>query len=247
AVEPEIIDLICMLQKMGANIRLRDSRIIVIEGVESLSGYTHYPIVDRIEAASWACAALATDGKIKVKHARQADMLAFINKFHQAGGGFEIHGDGITFFRAGKDILPVKVETNVHPGFMTDWQQPFTLVLTQAKGSSVVHETVYEERFGYVQILNEMGADIQLFKECLGGTTCRFHNRNYSHSAIVNGGKLLKGKEIKVPDLRAGFTYVIAALVASGESKITNVQTIYRGYEFFVEKLKSLGADVREG
>lgn len=246
AVEPEILDLIGMLQKMGANIRFKDTRHITIEGVKKLSGYNHYPIVDRIEAASWACAALVTNGKIKIKNARHMDMLAFINKFQQAGGGFEIHSDGIVFFRKQKEIQPVKIETNVHPGFMTDWQQPFTLALTQAIGSSIVHETVYEERFGYVKILNDMGADIQLSKDCLGGTTCRFNNRNYSHSAIIHGKTPLIPQEIVVPDLRAGFTYVIAALVADGVSTITNVQTIYRGYEFFVEKLRSLGAEIVE-
>jgi UDP-N-acetylglucosamine 1-carboxyvinyltransferase len=127
---------------------------------------------------------------------------------------------------------------------MTDWQQPFTVVLTQLPGSSIVHETVYEDRFGYVDALNKMGAHIQLFKECLGGHVCRFGNKNHRHSAVVTGPTELHGADITIPNLRAGFSYIIAALAAEGKSTLRNIGLIRRGYENFEQKLKKLGARV---
>ena len=118
------------------------------------------------------------------------------------------------------------LETDVHPGFMTDWQQPFVVMLTQAEGLSVMHETVYEGRFGYVEALKSMGAQIQLYERCLGQISCRFANRNALHSAIIAGPATLRGAEIHIPDLRAGFSYIVAALVANGVSRVHNVTTI---------------------
>ena len=132
----------------------------------------------------------------------------------------------------------------MHPGFTTDYQQPFVIALTQAEGISIVHETVYEQRFGYVEALNRMGAKIQLYRECLGGLKCRFGQRNYKHSAVIVGPTRLHGAEIEIPDLRAGFSYVIAALAAEGESTLTNTGLIERGYENLVPKLKALGAEI---
>ncbi|MDX2151389.1 MAG: UDP-N-acetylglucosamine 1-carboxyvinyltransferase [Bryobacteraceae bacterium] len=243
AVEPEIIDLICVLQKMGAIITVDTDRTITIYGVRSLRGFDHSAIPDRLEAASWACAALATDGRVLVRNARQIDMMTFLNKYRQLGGDFEATDEGITFWRGG-ELQPVPLETDVHPGFMTDWQQPFVIALTQAHGVSVVHETVYEERFGYVQALNKMGARIQLFRECLGSRRCRFGQRNYLHSAVVVGPTPLHGERIHIPDLRAGFSYIIAALVAEGVSTLEGVQVIGRGYENLLPKLRALGAEV---
>src|SRR5689334_22130780 len=133
AIEPEIMDLIAVLQKMGAIISYEPNRVIFIEGVDSLQGYDHRAIFDRNEAASWACAALATDGDIFVGGARQQEMLTFLNVFRKAGGWFDVREDGIQFRRGGA-IKPVVVETDVHPGFMTDWQQPLIVALTQAEG-----------------------------------------------------------------------------------------------------------------
>ncbi len=169
AIEPEIMDLINILQKMGAIITVDTDRVIRIEGVEKLQGYTHRALFDRNEAASWAAAALATDGDIFVGGARQAEMLTFLNVFRKVGGDFEIQEDGIRFFHPGGELKPVIIETDVHPGFMTDWQQPLVVALTKAKGVSIVHETVYEQRFGFVDALVEMGASIDVHKECLGG------------------------------------------------------------------------------
>lgn len=245
AVEPEIYDLICVLQQMGASISVDTDRTIRILGVDKLHGFTHKVIPDRIEAASWACVALATNGNIKVQGAKQVDMLTFLNKYRQVGGGFKVEGGSITFWRDQEQLRPITLQTDVHPGFMTDWQQPLVVTLTQAHGVSVIHETVYEERFGYTQALNQMGAQIQLFRECLGGADCRFGSRNFAHSAVVVGPTQLKGQEITVPDLRGGFSYVVAALMAEGESTLHNTGIIQRGYADFIAKLKGIGADCR--
>jgi UDP-N-acetylglucosamine 1-carboxyvinyltransferase len=244
AIEPEIMDLIMVLQKMGAIIAVNVDRVITINGVRSLRGFRHSAIPDRLEAASWACAAAATNGRIFVRGARQVDMMTFLNRFRQSGGDFEATGDGIAFWRASDGLRSTVIETDVHPGFMTDWQQPFVILLTQASGVSIVHETVYEQRFGYVDALNRMGAKIQLYRECLGSLKCRFGQRNWLHSAVIAGPTPLTGAEIHIPDLRAGFSYVIAALVAKGESTLTNTDLIQRGYEGLTDKLLSLGAGV---
>ncbi len=243
AIEPEIIDLISILQKMGAIISVDTDRVIRIEGVKRLEGFTHAALFDRNEAASWAAAALATGGDIFVGGARQVEMMTFLNVYRKVGGAFEIHPDGIRFYHPGTELQSVVIETDVHPGFMTDWQQPLVVALTQAQGLSIVHETVYENRFGFTEALRQMGAQIQIYKECLGGHPCRFGQRNYNHSAVISGPIELTAADIRVPDLRGGFSHVVAALAAKGTSKVTNVQLISRGYEHFIEKLESLGAD----
>lgn len=244
AIEPEIMDLIMVLQKMGAVISVDVDRVIRIVGVRKLRGYDHAAIPDRLEAASWACAAAATNGRIFVRGARQVDMMTFLNKYRQIGGSFDVRDNGIEFWRGSEGLRSTVLETDVHPGFMTDWQQPFVILLTQAEGVSIVHETVYEQRFGYVEALNTMGAKIQLYRECLGSLTCRFGQRNWKHSAVISGPTPLHGAEIHIPDLRAGFSYVIAALMASGESTLTNTGLIQRGYENLTGKLRTLGADL---
>jgi UDP-N-acetylglucosamine 1-carboxyvinyltransferase len=249
AVEPEIIDLICVLQKMGAIIRVHTNRVIEIEGVARLGGFSHRPIPDRIEAASWASAALATKGNIFVRGARQADMMTYLNTFRSIGGEFEVDdspgGDGgIRFWHPGGDLKAVALETDVHPGFMTDWQQPLVVALSQANGLSVVHETVYEKRFGYTAALNQMGANIQVFQECLGGTPCRFGRMGFRHSAVIAGPAKLHATDLIIPDLRAGFSHLIAALAAEGKSNVHGVDLINRGYEDFEAKLTGLGADI---
>jgi UDP-N-acetylglucosamine 1-carboxyvinyltransferase len=243
AIEPEIMDLIAILQKMGAIISVDTDRVIRIEGVTELKGYSHRAIFDRNEAASWACAALATNGNIFVGGARQQDMTTFLNVYRKVGGAFEIEDDGIRFWHPGGDLKPVVLETDVHPGFMTDWQQPLVVALTQAKGLSIIHETVYENRFGFTDALVQMGAQIQIYKECLGGTACRFGQRNFNHSAVISGPTPLHAADIRVPDLRGGFSHMVAALAATGTSNVTNVQLISRGYEHFLQKLTDLGAD----
>ncbi|CAM3997182.1 UDP-N-acetylglucosamine 1-carboxyvinyltransferase [Helcobacillus massiliensis] len=247
AVEPEIEDLISVLQKMGAIISLSTDRTIIIEGVERLGGYTHTALADRIEAGSWACAALVTGGDVFVRGAEQKAMSTFLNILRKVGAGMEIKDDGIRFFATDEPLRPVAVETDVHPGFMTDWQQPLVVLLTQAEGISIVHETVYENRLGFTSALNDMGAQIQVYRECLGGSSCRFGQRNFNHSAVVSGPRQLEGRNITVPDLRGGFSYLIAALAADGISNIYGIDLIDRGYESFRDKLTALGADFWEG
>lgn len=242
AIEPEIMDLIAILQKMGAIIWMEPNRTIFIEGVDHLTGYTHRAIFDRNEAASWASAALATDGDIFVQGAKQQELMTFLNVFRKAGGGFDVLEDGIRFYRNGP-LKPVQVETDVHPGFMTDWQQPLVVALTQADGVSVVHETVYENRLGFTDALNEMGADIVVHNDGLESLTRRVPRRKLEQAAVITGPTPLHGADVRVPDLRGGFSYLIAALTAEGTSTITNLGIISRGYEHFVEKLTALGAD----
>lgn len=240
AVEPEIMDLIGQLQKMGAQITVETDRVIRINGVKTLRGCTHIALPDRLEVASWACAAAATDGEVFIEGARHGDLFAFLNAFMRAGGDFEVTETGMWFRRSAGGLKPVCLETGVHPAFMTDWQQPFATMLTQAAGVSIIHETVYEGRFGYVHALNTMGANISLRTDCLG-SRCRFGRLNHEHSAIISGPTPMQGSRISIPDLRAGFSYVIAGLIAQGTSHISNIGLIQRGYERFNEKLQALG------
>ncbi|MHC6176456.1 UDP-N-acetylglucosamine 1-carboxyvinyltransferase [Glutamicibacter sp. X7] len=244
AIEPEILDLISLLQKMGAIISVHRDRIIRIQGVDKLTGYDHKALPDRNEAASWASAALVTKGDIFVQDAQQRDLTAFLHVYRQIGGEFEVKTNGIRFYHPGGELNPLVLETDVHPGFMTDWQQPLVVALTQANGVSIVHETVYENRFGFTDALVRMGSTVQVHTDCLGSNPCRFGQRNFKHSAVVVGPAKLKGADIDVPDLRGGFSHLIAALAAEGTSKVTGIEIINRGYEHFTEKLAALGANI---
>ncbi len=244
AVEPEIKDLIDTLQKMGAIISVDTDRSVTIEGVARMHGYDHTALADRIEVGSWASAALATGGDIMVLGAQQRHMGTFLNVFRKVGGEFDVVPQGIRFYHPGGELRPIALQTDVHPGFMTDWQQPLVVALTQAKGLSIVHETVYEKRFGFTEALNQMGAQVQLFRECLGDAECRFGQRNFKHSAVISGPTPLKAADITVPDLRGGFSHLIAALAAEGTSTVHGIGIIDRGYEDFRGKLAALGAAV---
>lgn len=243
AIEPEVMDLVIYLQKMGAIIDYKVDRTFVVEGVGSLSGATHPLLPDRIVAASLGAAAVATHGDVFVRNARQQDLLTFLNTMRRVGGQFEVQEDGIRFFHNGK-LQAIHLETSVHPGFMTDWQSPFLLLLTQAEGMSVVHETVFEDRFGYVKALQDMGAEIALYDSCLGHR-CRFSASSYKHSAVIKGPSKLKAADVQVPDLRAGFTYLIAAIMAQGQSRVHGIDHITRGYENLETSLKDLGARIQ--
>lgn len=244
AIEPEIVELILFLQKLGAIITLDVDRTIRIQGTRRFHEVEHTVIPDRIEAASWGMAAISSKGRVFVEGAQHQNMITFLNKIREVGGGFDIKGNGIEFYYDGPLQGGIHLETDVHPGFMTDWQQPFVVLLTQASGSSVVHETVYENRFGYTELLGEMGAEVTMFRQCLGGKCCRFASQSFSHSIIVKGPTPLVGKEISIPDLRAGFAYVMAAVVASDTSTISGLHFLDRGYEALDRKLAALGVDV---
>jgi UDP-N-acetylglucosamine 1-carboxyvinyltransferase len=243
AIEPEIMDLIAVLQKMGAIISVEPNRTIFIEGVDSLGGYNHRALFDRNEAASWASAALATGGSIFTTGAKQSEMMTFLNVYRKIGGAFDIEEEGIRFYHPGGDLKPVVIETDVHPGFMTDWQQPLIVALTQAQGTSIVHETVYENRFGFTDALIDMGADIEVHKHGLADPNRRVPRRELEQAAVITGPTKLHGADMVVPDLRGGFSHLIAALTANGQSALSNVGLIGRGYGDFVGKLEKLGAD----
>lgn len=244
AIEPEVVELILFLQKLGAIITLDVDRTIRIQGTRRFYEVEHTVIPDRVEAASWGMAAITTKGRVFVEGAQHLNMITFLNKLREVGGGFDVKSNGIEFFYDGPLQGSFHLETDVHPGFLTDWQQPFVVLLTQACGSSVIHETVYENRFGYTETLNDMGAHITLFRQCLGGKQCRFASQCFAHSVIVKGPTPLQGKDISIPDLRAGFAYVMAALVANETSTISGLHFLDRGYESVGRKLGDLGIEV---
>jgi UDP-N-acetylglucosamine 1-carboxyvinyltransferase len=245
AIEPEVMDLILFLQKLGVNIQLDGTRTITIEETTEFYDVTHKVISDRIEAASFGMAAIATKGHVFVEGAEHLHMISFLNQLRRIGAGFAIKEQGIEFFYKGPLKGGLHLETDVHPGFLTDWQQPFVVLLSQAEGSSIIHETVYENRFGYTEMLAKMGGKMHLFHDCLGHRPCRFASQNFGHSLVVHGPVELTGSSIEIPDLRAGFAYVMAALVAQDESIITGLHYLDRGYEKIDEKLSSLGADIK--
>jgi UDP-N-acetylglucosamine 1-carboxyvinyltransferase len=244
AIEPEIVDLILFLQKLGVTIGLDVDRTIRIQQTRHFQEVEHVVITDRIEAASLGLAGISTQGRVFVEGAEHSHMITFLNRLREVNAGFEVKKDGIEFFYKGPLKGGLHIETDVHPGFMTDWQQPFVVLLTQSKGVSVIHETVYENRFGYTETLKLMGADIEAFTQCLGGKECRFASQNFMHSIVVKGATPLQSKDIVIPDLRAGFAYVMAALLAPDESNISGIHYLDRGYEKIVEKLSALGAEI---
>ena len=247
AMEPEILDLIKMLQQMGAIIEIGANRNIYIDGVKELHGMTYRIMPDRNEAVSFACLAVATNGRVLVKEARHDDLITFLNALRKIGGEYEIQEGGILFYRPeeSKILRPVNIETDPHPGFMTDWQQPVAVLLTQANGESTIHETVYEDRFAYAKDLNLMGADIKVVSKCLGEKSCRFAEREHNHSAAIKGPTKLKAAQLEVRDLRSGIAHIIAALIADGESTISGAEEIDRGYEKIDERLRNLGAQIQ--
>ena len=244
AIEPEIVDLILFLQKLGANIFIDTDRTIHIEESHKFYEVEHYVIPDRNEIISYALAAIATKGRIFIEGAEHLHLITFLNKIREVKAAFNIKKDGIEFFYDKELRGNLHIETDVHPGFMTDWQQPFVVLLTQVKGSSVLHETVYENRFGYIKTLKEMGAYIELFTKCLGSNKCRFNSLNHKHSLVVKGPSNLVAKDIKIPDLRAGFAYVMAALLTDGTTTIEQKSFLDRGYENIVQQIQSLGANI---
>jgi UDP-N-acetylglucosamine 1-carboxyvinyltransferase len=244
ALEPEIIDLIKLLQKMGALIEIKVDRRIVIEGVECLHGASHTLLSDRNEAVSLAIATYLTRGDVYLRHAQQDSLLIFLNVLAKMGLRFEVDDEGIRFIGSATPPPAIALETDVHPGFMTDWQQPFTVLLTQANGMSVVHETIYEDRFGYTTALQRMGAHIGLYTKCLGEVPCRFREKQHFHSCVVRGPTPLQATQLSIPDIRAGCSYILAALCAQGTSEICGVEHIERGYEALDTKLRTLGARI---
>lgn len=246
AIEPEITELVKMLQKMGADITINANRTYVIRGVPRLKGCELRIMPDRNQAVSFACAALATGGNVLLEKIPHDPLYSFLNYIQRMGAEFRVNSEGI-FVSSPKErrLKHSHIEVEVHPGFMTDWQQPFMVLFTQADGISILHETIFEDRLSYTRYLNSMGANINLFSTCLGEAPCRFKNKNHIHSAIIHGPTNLVGGNFKMPtDIRAGMCLVIAGLIASGTTLLSNIHELQRKYDNIVEKLTQMGGDV---
>lgn len=246
AIEPEVIELVKMLQKMGADIMMNANRTYVITGVEKLGGCELRCMPDRNQAVSFAAAALATGGDVLLEKVPHDPVYSFLNYIQRMGAKFRVNSEGVWVCAPkGRRLKASHMEVEVHPGFMTDWQQPFMILFTQAEGLSVLHETIFEDRLGYTKFLNQMGANISLFSSCLGEATCRFKGKNHVHSAIIQGPTPLTGGTFVLPtDIRAGMCLVIAGLVASGTTRLSNIQELQRKYDNIVPKLQAMGADI---
>jgi UDP-N-acetylglucosamine 1-carboxyvinyltransferase len=244
ATEPEVVELALFLQRMGAHIELSPDRRIVIEGVERLRGATTRLAGDRLEAFSYLVAGLITGGEVRVHGCPQDRLVTAITTLARMGAQFDITDEWITA-SAPDGLRPAAVHTDTHPGFMTDWQQPLMVLFTQADGMSVLHETVFENRLVYVPALQKMGCEIEVFAACLGGPACRFHDTNATHSAVIRGVSKLRGAEVTLPDVRAGFSAVLAAAVADRPSTLQGIHHIERGYHRPFEQFTALGLTLK--
>lgn len=249
AEEPEIDDLIAFINQMGGRIRRRAHRVIEIDGVSALHGAIHKLMPDRNEAVSYACAAIATKGDVVIENARAQDLTAFLDKLEEIGAGYEVGQYGIRFFYK-QPLRSADVTTEIHPGFMTDWQPLWATLLTQCEGTSVIHETIMQNRFQYVEPLIEMGAKIERYNPEVSHPE-KVYNFNLSddkpeffHALRVTGPTHLQAGEFTVWDLRHGATLIMAAMIADGTSIIHGVEHVDRGYERLDERLRSMGAHI---
>ncbi|MBA2175252.1 UDP-N-acetylglucosamine 1-carboxyvinyltransferase [Halobacillus locisalis] len=227
AKEPEIIDVATLLTSMGAKIKGAGTDVIRIEGVDQLNGCLHTIIPDRIEAGTYTIMAAAQGDEMIIDNVIPQHLESLLAKLREMGVTIE-ENDEQLYVRPGKNLKSVDIKTLVYPGFPTDLQQPFTSLLTQAEGTGVVSDTIYQARFKHVDELRRMNASIKVE----GG------------SAIVSGQSNLQGAKVKATDLRAGAALVIAGLMADGVTEITGVDHIERGYENITNKLIELGAKV---
>ena len=229
ACEPEVEELAAFLNSLGAKIKGAGTPLIEIEGVKSLRGGAWKGMPDRIEAGSFIILGAASGGTIKIKNCRPDHLEVLLTLLEKAGANLEI-GKDYVIVNPAKRLSAIDVKTREYPGLATDLQAPLTVLLTQAKGISLVHETIYDGRLFYTDILNQMGADIIMADP---------------HRVIVRGATPLNGKKIHSPDIRAGMALLIAALIAKGQSVMDNVYQIDRGYEKIDERLRALGADIK--
>lgn len=227
ASEPEIVDLGHFLQKMGAKISGLGTKFIKIKGVKNLIPSNYSVIPDRIETATFMTAGLITAGNITLKKCKTAHLTEVIDKFKDTGADINITDNKVQI-RASREITPVNIITAVYPGFPTDMQAQWIALMSLAKGSSIITETIFTDRFTHVPELNRLGAKIVV----------------KNSSAFVQGVDKLKGAPVMSTDLRASASLVLAALAAEGRSDIHRVYHIDRGYERIEEKLKKLGADI---
>lgn len=227
AEEPEIVDLATYLNSMGANIRGAGTNVIRIEGVKELHGASHSVIPDRIEAGTFMVGAAMTGGNVYVENALSEHLKPLVAKLKEAGATVEEEIEGIRVIGS-SDLKPVDIKTLPYPGFPTDMQAQFMALTTICKGTSVVTEMVFENRFMHVEEFKRMGAKIRI----------------EGRSAIVEGVPHLQGGRVNATDLRAGAALVMAGLVAEGKTEIGSLYHIDRGYDNFVLKLQRLGADI---
>lgn len=228
AIEPEIIDLINFLNKCGANIKYNSKRKIIIKGVKFLYPVRHRIIPDRIEAATYAIAALITNGKLLVKKVNNEHLENIFNVLKKIGANIKIFKDSFVIFRK-HQLKPFKIITKPYPGFPTDMQAQFMALATQIKGSSVINEEIFENRFLHVSELMRMGADIKIKKQ----------------KAVINGIKNLNSAEVMATDLRASVSLVLAALSAKGTTTINRIYHLDRGYSKLEKKLNLCGANIK--
>jgi UDP-N-acetylglucosamine 1-carboxyvinyltransferase len=228
AQEPEIVDLANFLNKMGAKIKGAGTDTIKIEGVEHLHGATHNVIPDRIEAGTFMVAAAITRGNVLLKNVLPDHLKPIIAKLRECGISVTVEEDDIRVNAERANVVSTDIKTLPYPGFPTDMQPQFMSLLCTAEGSSVVIETVFENRYMHVSELNRMGANIKTEDRC----------------AIITGNKHLKGSSVIATDLRAGAAVVLAGLVAEGTTVVSEIYHIERGYEHFVEKLSQLGGRI---
>lgn len=229
AKEPEIIDVATLLSNMGANIKGAGTNVIRIEGVERLHGTKHTIIPDRIEAGTFMImAAVAGDG-ITIDNVIPLHVESLTAKLREMGIDVR-EGEEKIFIPKAPDLRAVDVKTLVYPGFPTDLQQPFSVLLTQAAGTSVITDTVYSARFKQLDELRRMNADARV----------------EGRSGILNGPTPLQAATVRASDLRAGAALVIAGLIADGETEVQEIQHIERGYSNLIEKLRGIGADIRK-
>jgi UDP-N-acetylglucosamine 1-carboxyvinyltransferase len=227
ACEPEVVDLANFLNAMGAKITGAGSPTITITGVKKLHGAEHEVIPDRIEAATYAIAAAATNGEVTLRGARADHLHAVFDKLHDCGVKIDRKGSAITVSRNGK-LKPVDVTTLPYSGFPTDVQAQMMALMTLTPGISIITERIFESRFMHVSELARLGADIEI----------------EGPSAIVKGGKPLSGAPVMASDLRASAALVIAGLVAKGSTQVNRIYHLDRGYENMDLKLRKLGARV---
>ena len=228
AKEPEIVDVATFLNGMGARIKGAGTDVIRIRGTSRLNGCRHAIIPDRIEAGTYMIAAAATGGEVRVDQVIPLHLEPISAKLREMGIPVT-EGDESVTVKGPESLLPVDIKTHPYPGFPTDLQPPFTTLLTQAAGTSLVIENVSEGRLRHVLELNRMGARI----------------RTDGRMAMIEGGTPLTGIQVRAVDLRAGAALVVAGLIAEGETVITDIHHIDRGYEQIDGKLRQLGADIR--
>ena len=227
ACEPEIGNLIDFLISMGAKINGKGTNCLRIVGVSELRGGVIEVIPDRIEAGTYILMGIMNGDNLRISNVNPDHLTSFFEILDKMGADYKIDGDSIITNRT-STLNPVKIETAVYPGFPTDLQQPITSLLVMANGQSVVKETIYENRFQNTIYLNSMGADIT----------------RKDDSIYINGPSFLKGKLVKTSDLRAGAALILAALSASGETTITDIKHLLRGYSDLVNKLSNVGAKI---